>query len=81
MVCSVSRVHPKASRKRPHLPSAGQGTTFYNGGKIHRSEGKGVWRIFTTESDRVDKQVSFGSSMAASWNRSLDMIDKTRAGG
>ena len=40
---------------KPPMPGPGSPTTYYLGGKVHRSELKQSWRVFIDAGDRVDK--------------------------
>ncbi len=61
--------------KRPPVPEQGAGTTWYNGGKIHRSDRSACWRVFVCSSDRVDRKVNWKGDLKGSWSRALDVID------
>ena len=52
----------RGSSKRPCVPTASSGTTWYNGGHIHMSESKQTYRVFVRSSDRVDFLVRWGKA-------------------
>ena len=54
--------------KRPAMPGKGAGTTWYNGGKIHRSDTSGAWRVFIHSGEHGDMQ--------GSWAKALNLIDE-----
>lgn len=50
---TAMKSEPKATK--PPMPGSGAKTTYYLGGKIHRSDLKEAWRVFINKTDRVDK--------------------------
>ena len=61
--------------KKPSVPEAGSGTTFYLQGKIHRSDNGECWRVFVNKGDRVDRKIKWNGDLNTSWNKALSLID------
>ena len=68
---------PVAKQAKPAPPGPGQGTVFYRGGKVHRSDRSCCWRVFLRSSDRCDKKVPWHGSEKTSWSRALALIDES----
>jgi hypothetical protein len=43
------------STAKPSMPGPGSPTTWYLGGKVHRSDLRQCWRVFVHAGDRCDK--------------------------
>ena len=61
--------------KKPSVPDAGSGTTFYRQGKIHRSDTGECWRVFVNKGDRVDRKIKWNGDLNTSWKKALSLID------
>ena len=69
---------PVGKQAKPAPPGPGQGTVFYRGGKVHRSDRTCSWRVFLRSTDRCDKKVPWQGSEKTSWSRALALIDESQ---
>ena len=73
---AVAKKPAGKGEKRPAMPGKGASTTWYNGGKIHRSDTSLAWRVFIHSGDRCDKKVKWHGDMQGSWAKALNLIDE-----
>ena len=70
---SVGKPGPK--RKVHPCPQPGEGTFFWQGGKVHRNDRSSCWRVFINKSDRCDRKIHWKGDEQGTFERALKMIE------
>lgn len=72
---SVPKGGSGSKTKYPNPPKSGEGTFHWKGGKVHRSDRTGSWRVFIKASDRCDRKILWRGDEVSSFRKALQMIE------